>query len=72
MNTVESKLIYLLYILSHRNYAPVNTESELGWTDSRALKFIDLLRQHEVLWKVDREDYSDRFQRCIMFLPDVW
>jgi len=34
MNTVESKLIYLLHIWSHRNYATVNVEPELGWTDS--------------------------------------
>jgi len=38
-------------------------EPEYGWTDSRTLKFIDLLRQHEVLWKIDREDYSDRVKR---------
>ena len=41
MNTVWSKLIYLLHILSHRNYTTVNMEPELGWTDSRTLKFID-------------------------------
>jgi len=44
MNTVESKLIYLPHILSHRNYATVNMEPKLGWTDSKTLKFIDLLR----------------------------
>ena len=44
MNTVESKLIYLLHTLSHRNYATVYMEPEpkVGWTDSRTLKFIDL------------------------------
>ena len=41
MNTVQSKLIYLLHVLSHRNYATVSMEPELGWTDSRTLKFID-------------------------------
>jgi len=42
MNTAESKLLYLLHILSHRNYVTVNMEHELGWTDSRTLKFIEM------------------------------
>ena len=35
MNTVKLKLIYLLHILSHRNYATVNTEPELGQHGAR-------------------------------------
>ena len=42
MNTVESKLIYLLHTLSVAT-VKFNTEPELGWTERRTLKFIDLL-----------------------------
>ena len=43
----------------------MDSESDCSdsWTDSRTLKFIELFRFHECLWKVNSDEHSDRIKR---------
>ena len=53
MNTVESKLIYLLHNFVASKLSNTQHRARIGidWTDSRTLKFTDLLLDHHVTHK---------------------